>query len=91
MTFIIGTGRTRAFTPPRYLNSGWRMAWAAAFAVANDTAKIAFAPSFFLFWVESKRIIARSIAHWSKASIPISAEAIFMFTFATAFNTPLPL
>ena len=44
--FIIGTGSTLAFGPPRYLNSGWPTCAAAARAFASETARMAFAPSF---------------------------------------------
>src|ERR1019366_8446770 len=42
MTLAIGTGRTLALGPPRYLNSGWPRAAAAAFAFARETARIGF-------------------------------------------------
>lgn len=63
---------------------------AAAFAVASETARIAFAPSFDLFGVPSSSIIALSTPAWSLASIPTTRFAITSFTFATAFSTPLP-
>ena len=63
---------------------------AAAFAVARDTPRIAFAPSLDLVGVPSSLIIARSIPTWSVASWPISSGAIADLTLATAFWTPLP-
>ena len=45
-----------------------------AFAVARETARIAFAPSFPLFSVPSKAIISSSIAIWSSASRPAKAS-----------------
>ena len=60
--FIIGTGSTLAFGPPRYLKSGCAICVAAAWAVASETARSAFAPSFALFGVPSSSIIRRSIS-----------------------------
>src|ERR1035438_4274074 len=48
MTLAIGTGKTLAFGPPRYLNSGWPSSAAAALAFASETARMAFAPSLDL-------------------------------------------
>ena len=59
MMFIIGTGSTLAFGPPRYLKSGADRS-AAALAVASETARMALAPSFALFSVPSSAIIALS-------------------------------
>ena len=88
--FIIGTGNSLAFTPPKYLYKGIPNWLAAALATANETPKIAFAPNLPLFGVPSNAIIALSIETWSKASIPIIASAISVFTFSTACKTPCP-
>ena len=80
MTFIIGTGSTLAFGPPRYLKSGWPRAAAAAWAVASETPRMAFAPSFFLLGVPSSLMSAWSISTWSCASMPHSAEAMSSLT-----------
>ena len=88
--FIIGTGNSLAFTPPKYLYKGIPNWLAAAFATANDTPKIALAPNLPLLGVPSSSIIALSIATWSKASNPIKCSAITLFTFSTACNTPCP-
>ena len=61
MIFIIGTGNTFAFNPPIYLYSGNPKALAAAFATANDTPNIAFAPNLPLLLVPSNSISILSI------------------------------
>ena len=53
-------GRVRADVPPIYLYRGWLVKSAAAFAIAKDTPKIAFAPSRDLLLVPSNSIIASS-------------------------------
>src|SRR6266568_3161323 len=73
MTLAIGTGRTLAFGPPRYLNRGWPTAAAAALALASDTARMALAPSLDLVSVPSSSSMMRSTASWSFASCPRSA------------------
>jgi hypothetical protein len=60
MTLAIGTGRTFAFGPPRYLKSGRPTAAAAALAFASETARIALAPSFDLVSVPSVSSMMRS-------------------------------
>src|SRR5436309_13502270 len=90
MTLAIGTGRSLAFGPPRYLKRGRLTASAAALAVARETARIAFAPSFDLVSVPSRRSIVRSTVNWSKASTHLSAGRIFPVTFRTAPWTHLP-
>src|ERR671915_2151841 len=89
-TFIIGTGSTRAASPPRYRHSGWRSSAAAARAAASETPRIAFAPRRDLSGVPSSSISARSSPAWSSTSAPCTASAISPLTFATAFVTPLP-
>ena len=64
---------------------------AAAFATANDTPKIAFAPKFDLFSVSSNSINVLSIFLWSYTFISISFFDIFLFTFSTALLTPFPI
>ena len=59
-------------------------------ATANETPRIAFAPSRALFGVPSKSIIAWSTAAWSLACMPISSSKISSFTADTAFCVPLP-
>ena len=88
--FIIGTGRVRADVPPMYRYKGWLVKSAAAFAIANDTPKIAFAPKRDLLFVPSNSIIASSSSTCSRASAPTSASAISPFTNSTACNTPFP-
>ena len=89
--FIIGTGRTFEFTPPRYWYRGRPSSSAAAFATASDTPSIALAPSFALLGVPSNSIIKLSIETWSKTFIPVTSGAIISFTLSTAFNTPFPM
>ena len=89
-TFIIGTGRMCAVSPPRYFHSGMRSSAAAACAAASDTARIAFAPSRDLLGVPSRLISVRSSAAWAEASIPRIAVRISPLTFSTALLTPLP-
>ena len=60
--FIIGSGRRLPFAPPRKRYSGISIAFAAALALAIETARIAFAPSLDLSFVPSAWIIAWSIA-----------------------------
>src|SRR4029079_12419763 len=88
--FIIGTGKTRASGPPRYLNSGRFSAAAAACATARETPSSAFAPKLFLLGVPSSSISFLSIFAWSSTSHPLRAGAILSLTLATAFLTPLP-
>ena len=57
---------------------------AAAFALASETPRIAFAPRRPLFGVPSSSISRRSSASWSVASSPATAAAISPLTFATA-------
>jgi len=57
---------------------------AAARAVAIETARMAFAPSFSLFGVPSSSIITRSTSAWSVASMPPTAPAISSLMFRTA-------
>ena len=45
MMFIIGTGNVFADTPPTYRYNGIPNSFAAAFAAAKETPKIAFAPN----------------------------------------------
>ena len=90
MTFIIGTGSTLAFGPPRYLKSGTSSAAAAAWAVASETPSSAFAPSSFLFGVPSSLMSAASMAGWSSESMPRRAGAMVSWTPSTALLTPLP-
>ena len=47
--FIIGTGSTWAFGPPRYEKSERSADSADAFATASETPRMEFAPSFDLF------------------------------------------
>ena len=88
--FIIGIGNSLPFIPPRYWYSSISKEFADAFATANDTPNIAFAPKFDLFSVSSNNINSLSIFLWSYAFIPIIFLAIFLFTFSTAFCTPFP-
>src|SRR5262249_41202525 len=88
--FIIGTGNTRAWGPPRYRNSGSFFAVAAACATASETPSSAFEPRFFLLGVPSSSINFLPIFAWSNASHPFRAGAIFSLTLAAAFLTPLP-
>ena len=64
---------------------------AAAFATANETPKIALAPSFDLFGVPSKSIMSWSILFCSNIEVPKSAWAMMVLTFSTALSTPLPI
>ena len=56
-----------------------------------DTARIALAPSLPLFLVPSSSIMRSSMAFWSVGSLPMSAGAMMVLTFSTAFVTPLPI
>ncbi len=89
-TFIIGTGSTRASSPPRWRHSGWPASAAAAFAAASEMPRIALAPRRPLFGVPSASSIARSTASWSRASRPVTASASSPLALATACVTPLP-
>ena len=89
-TFIIGVGRTWAFGPPRYWYNGRPTSSAAARAAAKETPKIALAPNLPLFGVPSRSIMVWSIRRCSVTSRPITALAISLFTWPTAFKTPLP-
>ncbi|CAB4600671.1 unannotated protein [freshwater metagenome] len=89
-TFIIGTGKVFASSPPIDLYNGRFRALDAALATARLTPSRAFAPSRDLFSVPSRAIIFLSIACWSKPSKPTTASRISELTLATACNTPLP-
>lgn len=88
--FIIGTGRTSALTPPKNRYRGRPSAFAAARALARETAKIAFAPSRDLSGVPSRRSMAVSISPVWEASMPVSAAHISVLIFFTARSTPFP-
>ena len=88
--FIIGTGRTWAFGPPTYRNSGSSADSAAARATASETPSSALAPSRDLVGVPSRSISAWSTSRCSLASKPTSAGPISSSTPMTAFSTPLP-
>ena len=88
--FIIGIGNVFALVPPIYLKSGSAASSAAAFATAILTASIALAPSLLLLGVPSSAISASSIAACCVISKPTMASDINVFTFFTAFKTPLP-
>ena len=89
--FIIGTGRTLAFTPPTYWYRGNPKKLAAALATAKETPRIAFAPNLPLLSVPSSSISFLSMAVWSNTLYPINSLAIISFTLATAVLTPLPI
>ena len=59
--FIMGTGSVQALLPPTYRYNGRPASLAAALATANDTPKMALAPSCALLGVPSRLIITRSI------------------------------
>jgi len=85
MTFAIGTGKTLAFGPPRYLNSGWSSAAAAALAFGSDTARMAFAPSLDLVSVPSSSSMVRSTAQLIERIQTFATQAgSFSVTFLTA-------
>ena len=88
--FIIGTGMTLAFSPPRDLNKDTPASFAAALAAAIETANKALAPKRLLVSVPSNAIIFSSMAVCSDASIPTTASRNSPLTAATAFKTPLP-
>ena len=91
MIFIIGNGKVFAETPPTYLYKGIPSSFAAAFATAKETPKIALAPNLDLFGVPSKSIINLSMPFCSKTETPKSSSAIILLTLSTAFKTPLPI
>src|SRR4051812_29886535 len=86
----IGTGRTRAFGPPTYRNSGRPAESAAARATPSETPRMALAPRLPLLSVPSRSSIAGSTSRCSVASKPTSAGAICSRTASTACPTPLP-
>src|SRR2546428_3909160 len=90
ITFINGTGRSQACGPPTERYKGSPASSAAAFATANDTPRIAFAPSLRLFGVPPRAIIPRSMAARFAASMPGSLGASTCCTLVTALRTPLP-
>ena len=63
---------------------------AAAFAIANDTPSVAFAPNFDLLSVPSISNSLLSIFLCSYAFMFFILGAILVFTFSTAFCTPFP-
>lgn len=65
---------------------------APAFATANETPKMALAPSLPLFGVPSRSIKNLSIVAWSLTSkfFAIKAGAMVLLTLLTALRTPLP-
>ena len=84
----IGTGSV--FPVPRCLYNGTPFDAAAAWATASDTPKIALAPIADLFGVPSASSIRWSTAAWSNGERPVTANARWLFTFATALLTPVP-
>ena len=90
MIFIIGTGRTLAHGPPKYLYNGVPKASAAVFATARDTASMAFAPSLCLEDVPSRLHMIASTAIWLKTERPARAGPITLLIFDTALKTPDP-
>ena len=60
ITFIIGTGSVAASSAPRYRKRETPASFAAAFAFARETPRIAFAPSRPLFSVPSSSTSIRS-------------------------------
>ena len=90
ITFSMGTGSTFAPSPPIQRKRETPALPAAAFAVASEQPRIAFAPRRDLFLVPSSSISAPSTERWSSASTPASAAAISPSTFRTACRTLLP-
>ena len=88
--FIIGTGSTCAFGPPKERNKERSAEFADALATASDAPRIAFAPSRDLLGVPSSSIIVVSIKRCSLESNPMIFGAISLFKNAIAFSTPLP-
>src|ERR1700761_2774143 len=88
--FIIGTGSTWAFGPPRYRNRRRLADSAAAWATAMLTPTMALAPSRDLSGVPSRSIMVWSISRWSSASKPSNSSWISPLTWPTALVTPLP-
>ena len=89
--FIIGVGNFFASTPPKYLYKLIPKEFAAAFAHAIDTPRIAFAPRFSLCSVPSNFISVSSILVCSYTFISNNAFSILLFTLLTAFFTPFPI
>jgi len=89
-TLSIGIGELPPTNPPRCRYSGMPSAFAAAYAVASETAISALPPSRSLLAVPSSASIAASIRRWSRASSPLSAGAISAWMPSIAFKTPLP-
>ncbi len=90
--FIIGTGRTGSapVEAARCCHSGTFFDMAMACALAIETPSSALAPSRPLFSVPSRSIRRWSSPAWSAASSPVTAWAMVVLTFSTAWRTPLP-
>ena len=88
--FIIGQGNLWALKPPKYLYNGKLSDEAEAFATAIETAKIAFAPKFFLFSVPSRSHIILSINRCWYGLVPTKWWAKVSLIFFTALYTDLP-
>ncbi len=86
--FSIGEGNVTPF--PKYLKRGTPVEAAAACALANETARVAFAPTFDLSGVPSSESIVLSISSWFFASRPTIPLEITSFTLDTAFWVPFP-
>src|SRR5881397_2852522 len=71
ITFPRGRGRDRRDRPPRYRNSGWPDAAAAAFAFASETAVATLQPMRAKFRVPSISRSVRSSPAWSDTSRPL--------------------
>ena len=89
--FIIGTGNLKSLLSDRYSYSFLFSEIEAAFAIAIDTANIAFAPSLLLFSVPSNSTNILSISDWLKGLKPIRDLLISVLMLLTAFITPIPL
>jgi uncharacterized protein (DUF924 family) len=79
--FIIGTGSLFPEIPPRNLYNGSSRAVAAALAVAIDTARIAFAPSFDLSFVPSLRALHCQQHKYLMHPFPRIASAIVVIKY----------
>ncbi|CRH59423.1 Uncharacterised protein [Chlamydia trachomatis] len=90
MRFIIGQGSTCEKDPPRYRYKGLCKVFAAAFANARETPRIALAPNFSLFGVPSASIIIASAVIWSNTLNPCKAGTSTFSTLEMACKTPFP-
>ncbi len=95
ITLNAGHGRITSLLPARsatWRYSGTPLCAAPALQTANETPRIALAPSLLLFSVpsSSSMILSTAVCWVTSMFLEIRAGAMMELTLSTAFKTPLP-